>query len=152
MFGFVKEFYYRTIYKKLGSSDNKVPIFSLNGKRVIAKVVDVYDGDSVTVVFKYNGKLRRFKIRMYGYDTPEIRTKDIQEKEAAIKARDILRTKILGKLVKLECGEFDKYGRLLGTIFSVSDDECINKFMVESKLGYEYFGKTKKEFNLSEKD
>jgi endonuclease YncB( thermonuclease family) len=71
---------------------------------------------------------------MEGYDTPEIKSKDIEEKKKAIEARDILRDKILGKYVYIQFGQFCKYGRILGTVYLNKEDIgnrdlSINKFM-----------------------
>ena len=47
----------------------------------IAEVVKVYDGDTCTCVVDLGFKLSaRIKVRLVGIDTPEIRTKDLEEK------------------------------------------------------------------------
>ena len=49
------------------------------------------------------------------------------------------------QLVYLKCGKFDKYGRLLGTIFlNEHDTVSVNELMVNNGYGYEYHGGTKK--------
>ena len=82
--------------------DNSVKEFTLAGKECIAKIVDVYDGDSVKIVFPLfeNDPLKLYKwtCRLINIDTPEIRTKNLSEKEFGIKVRDILREKILNKM------------------------------------------------------
>ena len=51
------------------------------------------------------------------------------------------------QLVYIKCGEFDKYGRLLGTLFINKEDEkSINQLMIDEGYGYEYDGGTKKKF------
>jgi micrococcal nuclease len=133
------------------STKENVPIFSLENEIFFGKVVDVYDGDTCKVnMFYRKNEIRQFTIRMAGYDTPEKRTKDETEKKFALRATCILERLISGKIVKLECGNFDKYGRLLGTIFtSVKNSKKylnINEYMVKNNFGVEYNGKTKKEF------
>ena len=50
-------------------NSDDISIFSLNGYSTQAKVVDVYDGDTCTVVFKWEGKYRKFKniVRWFYY-------------------------------------------------------------------------------------
>lgn len=95
----------------------KTALFSLDGQTVVAKVVKVYDADTIHIVFPVFGKLMKFKTRFIGIDSAEIRSKNPDEKIHAKKARDILKSKIHDKLVRVECGEFDKYGRLLVKVF-----------------------------------
>ena len=51
--------------------------FSFKGDIKEAKVVDVYDGDTVKVVFAVQGKLFKFSCRIQHVDTPEIRTRNL---------------------------------------------------------------------------
>ncbi len=46
-------------------------------------------------------------------------------------------------LVKIECLEFDKYGRMLLNVFNMIDTKSINEIMIEEKHGKPYFGGTK---------
>ena len=127
------------------SIDSSVKEFGFEGETKIAKVVSVYDGDTIKVVFPILRKLYKFNCRIMGVDTPEIRTRDKKEKEYGIKVRDELRKKILNKVVKLKCGEFDKYGRLLGEIYvNQNDQESVNQLMIKDGYAYEYHGGTKK--------
>jgi micrococcal nuclease len=103
--------------------------FSLNGMIFDAKVIGVYDGDTVTAIFKYRGEYSAWSCRLIGIDTPEFRTKNEQEKRAAIEARDFLRGCVLNKIIKIECGEFDKYGRLLVKLIDEFGKD-INQLMV----------------------
>ena len=93
--------------------DNKIGLFSLEGHEYRAKVVDVYDGDTIKCVFPIHDTLYRWNCRLTGVDTPEVRTRCKAEKVYGYKVRDYLREKILNKMVYVRCGDFDKYGRLL---------------------------------------
>ena len=119
--------------------DNKVKQFSLSGKKHIGKCVDVYDGDTVKVVFAVDGMddVYRWNCRINRVDTPEIRTKNKKEKEFAKIVRDKLREKILNKLVIVDCLDFDKYGRLLAEIYhsellQLEKDNSISKELVNN--------------------
>lgn len=112
--------------------------FSLDGMEVMGTCCSAYDGDSVKCIFEFNGKKYRWNCRLDGIDTPEIRSKNVLEKKAALEARDFLREKILDKDIKIKCGKFDKYGRVLVNIWK--DKECINELMVNNGYAHKYDG------------
>jgi endonuclease YncB( thermonuclease family) len=128
----------------LSKSTDEIPIFTFNGETYNAKIVSVYDGDTVKAVFEFNNKLYKFSIRMNGYDSPELRTKNLHEKANAQKAKHQLQHKILNKIVTLKCGKFDKYGRILGDIYY--NNKHINSWMIENGYGYPYDGGKKRKY------
>jgi endonuclease YncB( thermonuclease family) len=86
---------------------------------------------------------------MYGYDSPEMKPSRSDPNRDEIKkkakyAKKLLEEKILNKIVILQCGKWDKYGRLLGTIYvkggCLSKRENVNVWMVDNNLGKPYFG------------
>ena len=104
-----------------------------------AKVVDIYDADTLTLEIQLGFYITMVqKVRLIGIDTPELRTKDLREKELGYKARDSLRDLILEKEVEIETTKQGKYGRYLVNIFY--DDININNELI--RLGYAkpYFG------------
>lgn len=134
---------------KLMEYDKKTPKFNLDNCLKICKIVDVYDGDTVRGVFEHNGVYNKWTIRMYGYDSPEMRPSRKLEnrdeiKKKAVISRDFLRNLVLNKTVGLECKEFDKYGRVLGNIYIDELNESVNDYMISNGHGYSYFGGTKK--------
>jgi endonuclease YncB( thermonuclease family) len=134
--------------------NNDTPVFSLEGTSCICKVVNVYDGDSCKVVFPMKETMYRWNVRLTGYDTPEMRpskSKENRDEEivAAKLARDYLKGQVMneGQLVYIKCGGFDKYGRLLGTLFKdESDLISVNDMMISEGHGYVYDGGTKQTF------
>lgn len=140
---------------KLANKDN-TPIFSFNGLITYAKAVDFYDGDTFNIIISYYDLLYHFKARMYGYDSPEMKPSLSLEnreevKKNAIKSKDRL-IELLGnrEFFKVYCHDFDKYGRLLVSIFSNDSDsvydfkQTINNQMINEGYGYSYYGGTKK--------
>lgn len=123
---------------------NDAPLFSFKGQEIECKVVSVYDGDTVKVVFPLNNTLYKWNCRLTGIDTPEIRTRCKPEKQYGYKVRDCLREKILNKIVKIKCGDFDKYGRLLGEIICDEDKCSINQWLIDENYAFAYDGGTKK--------
>jgi endonuclease YncB( thermonuclease family) len=131
-----------------------------------AKPTSVYDGDTLTVniLFPPKGgyfideeKIGQFvtsiKVRCNGYDTPEMKGKTVMEKRCALISRVAFIRKIdfISKdnpdngLILIRMSGLDKYGRALGTIYKVEDNEKIdvNQFMIENNYGYPYSGATK---------
>lgn len=125
--------------------DNNIGLFSLEGQEHLAKVVDVYDGDTIKCVFPIHNKLYRWNCRLSGVDTPEIRTRCTIEKKHGYKVRDRLRDKILNKMVYIQCNEFDKYGRLLVNI--LYDDCIINDWLIQNDYAFQYDGGTKQSWS-----
>ena len=108
----------------IAMTKRSVDFMSLDGLVVVAKCVDVYDGDTVTVAFKTkNLPYYKYRIRIFNLDTPEIRTKDLVEKKVAYEAREFVSKLILDKLVLIHLGKYGKYGRPLGRIYPLVDDK-----------------------------
>lgn len=106
------------------------------------KVIRVYDGDTITIASRvpglYNSQIYKFSVRLNGIDAPEMTGKDADEKEIAIKARDALTAKILGREIRLENIQTEKYGRLLTDIYL--GNTHVNKWMIEERYAVAYDG------------
>tara|TARA_B110000444_G_scaffold256439_2_gene292794 strand:+ start:172 stop:645 length:474 start_codon:yes stop_codon:yes gene_type:complete len=109
------------------------------------KVIKVYDGDTITIASKvpglYNSPIYKFSVRLNGIDTPEMRTKDEDEKEIATLARDALSEKIMGKEIRLENIKTEKYGRVLCDIYLGKSH--LNQWLIDEKYALPYDGGTK---------
>lgn len=119
--------------------------FSLAGMACKARVSSVYDGDTITMVFKLQEQFVKWSCRLDGIDTPELKSNNANEKASAVKARDFLREKILGKVVDVVFGDFDKYGRLLTKVSL--DGLDINNLMLSEGFAKAYDGGTKEAWN-----
>jgi micrococcal nuclease len=129
----------------LHAQTDKTPKFSLDGMTFQAKVVKVYDGDTIQAVFELFGKFYRWSCRISHVDTPELKTKDEEEKKRGYVTRDKLAELILGKIVTLNCGKFDKYGRLLVEI--VTDEKIvIHEWLIQGGYAKAYEGGTKEKW------
>ena len=132
--------------------------YTLEGEIHLTKIVKCYDGDTVHCIFKHDGQYKKFHMRLYGYDSYEMKpSKQILEpkrtelKNKAIMAKTRLESLILNKNVYLYCLEFDKYGRILGNIKINKDDlNTVNDIMINEDHGYPYFGGTKKQAESEE--
>lgn len=97
----------------------------------IKEVVRVIDGDTVDVFIDVGFDIIvKKRIRLYGINTPEIRTRDKKEKELGYKAKDALKHLLYSsKELYLDSVGICKYGRVLGVIKNESCD--INNYLVE---------------------
>lgn len=121
----------------------------------VKEVVRVVDGDTVDVILDLGfGLTMSQRCRIAGIDTPEKRTRDLEEKKYGLaatkyaeewfeanKGRLVVRTKIDGST--------GKFGRLLAYFFNNETEVCYNEQIVADKLAWEYDGGTK-EKNLSQ--
>lgn len=111
-----------------------------------AKITSVYDGDTCTadVDLGFFMTYRDINIRMYGIDTAEMRGGTVETKQAAVEARDFLRSKILNQDVYLLSHGKGKYGRWLCEIFikdpQTGEEININNLLLENGMAKPYFG------------
>jgi endonuclease YncB( thermonuclease family) len=135
--------------KKLDS--DSIQYFSWKGKTFYAKPCNIYDGDTFSICWIWKDEPIKYRCRCLGYDSPEMKplksnpNRD-KEKELAQAAKERF-TKLLNAnpngLVKVECGEFDKYGRILVTVWNDVDTKSINQIMLDEGHGKAYTGGTK---------
>ena len=80
-----------------------------------------------------DGVLKKYKIKMSGYKTYSLNSKIRTEKNTAKLSRDMLKSKILNKIVLVKCGLFAEDGKIYADIYL--DEEHINAWMIDKKLG-----------------
>ncbi len=143
---YIMRVYTAEVDKKLVKATKETPMYTLAGQEVYAKCVDVSDGDTAQFVFRVasNQPLYRYSCRMTGYNSAEIKGGSEEEKEQARASKQALSEQILGKVVVLSVGTFDKYGRLLVTVRS--GEQNINKWMIEHGYGKPYMGHGEKQW------
>ena len=127
------------------------PKFGLEtfGKRARVRVIDVYDGDTLTIAMELYGTISSFRVRLAHIDTPELKPvmnlPDRAEVVARGKAaRDHLISLILGHIVWIDILGYEKYGRLLADIYiNETDSISVNEKMITDGYGTAYEGGTK---------
>ena len=92
------------------------------------------------------GKSFKWNCRISHVDTPELRTKNLEEKKKGYEVRDKLSELILNKTVNLTCGSFDKYGRLLVEITIPETQVRVHEWLIQNGYANPYEGGTKKKF------
>ena len=98
-----------------------------------------YDGDTLKLDIDLGMGvwLHNQSVRLYGIDTPELRSRDRAEKERAIKARDFVRELLFVDdelIIQTHKDKTGKFGRLLVTVFVIDSGENLNKLLVEQGL------------------
>lgn len=106
-----------------------------------AKIVAVYDGDTVTLLLPFKGKLVRWRTRLMGYDAPEMKSSDEVEKAKARSAKFFLINILPKQWFRVKIHGIDKYGRLLVDL--KYKKKHVSQIMIEKGHGVSYDGKTK---------
>ena len=119
----------------------------------VTEINRVLDGDTIDVTIDLGFDLfKKERVRVAGVDTPEKRTRDLEEKELGIDATNWLKEKLEGALagedqltIRTELvGGVGKYGRLLGWLYIGDGDVSLNEQMIEEGYAWAYDGGTKK--------
>jgi endonuclease YncB( thermonuclease family) len=134
----------------LVNCDENTPLFSLNGVTTFGKIVGNYDGDTCDIVIAA-GTLNenvKFKCRLMGIDCAEMRSKDLDEKLHAEKAKEFVANWHRNDIIYLHCHKFDSFGRLLVDVYrNIQSSKSLSEILIEYGLAYEYCGKKKKKFH-----
>ena len=118
----------------------------------VIKINKVVDGDTIDVTIDLGFDLyKKERVRVAGVDTPEKRTRDLEEKELGIDAtnwvKDKLESAIKGDddlIIRTELdGGVGKYGRLLGRLYIGDADVSLNEQMIDEGYAWAYDGGTK---------
>ena len=123
-------------------------VMSSGGYRLMyeysAKIRRWVDGDTVDVTLDLGFDiLYNNRIRLYGINTPESRTRDLEEKKRGLAAKDRVKelcpvgSSIILKTTKDGRG---KFGRILGEIFVPGVVQSVNQLLVEEGHAVEYDG------------
>jgi len=119
----------------------------------VTEINKVLDGDTIDVTIDLGFDLyKKERVRVAGVDTPEKRTRDLEEKALGIDATNWLKEKLEdtingdGELsVRTELvGGVGKYGRLLGWLYIDDSEISLNELMITEGYAWPYDGGTKK--------
>ena len=118
----------------------------------VIKINKVVDGDTIDVTIDLGfDLLKKERVRIAGVDTPEKRTRNLEEKALGIDATEWLKTRLNDTikgddelLIRTELvGGVGKYGRLLGWLYIGESNVSINEQMISQGYAWEYDGGTK---------
>lgn len=147
------------------------PPLSLQGMATWCRVIDIYDGDTLTILLPFHNIVNKFSVRLNGIDTCEIKSTTEANKAIAVFARNRLVELIIGSSIGstnqltisqstrkdirnilkddvyvmwVECGGMDKYGRVLVDLYqSPEKRESVSSILLRENLAYIYKGKKK---------
>tara|TARA_R100001509_G_C4834115_1_gene204289 strand:- start:219 stop:632 length:414 start_codon:yes stop_codon:yes gene_type:complete len=118
----------------------------------VIKIDKVLDGDTIDVTIDLGFDLyKKERVRIAGVDTPEKRTRNLEEKELGIHATNWLKEKLEGAIsgdddlvIRTELvGGVGKYGRLLGWCYIGDAALSLNEQMITEGYAWAYDGGTK---------
>ena len=118
----------------------------------VVEINKVLDGDTIDVTIDLGFDLfKKERVRVAGVDTPEKRTRDLEEKALGYDATNWLKEKLEGAVagdddlvIRTELvGGVGKYGRLLGWLYIGTDELSLNEQMITEGYAWAYDGGTK---------
>ena len=118
----------------------------------VTQIDKVLDGDTIDVTIDLGFDLyKKERVRIAGVDTPEKRTRDLEEKALGVDATNWLKEKLDSTIagddeltIRTELvGGVGKYGRLLGWLYVGDGDVSLNEQMIEEGYAWAYDGGTK---------
>ena len=121
--------------------------------RYSVTVTRVVDGDTVDVDIDlgFGMTYKKQRVRMMGIDTPESRTRDLEEKFYGKQSKYFLESLLKDRKVQLVSHDKGKFGRILGELFIedmpkgiiVNAPGSVNKMMIDNYHAVPYFGQSK---------
>ena len=118
----------------------------------VTKIKKVVDGDTIDVVIDLGFDLAKTeRVRIAGVDTPEKRTRDLEEKALGLDATNWLKEKLTETIkgdeeltIRTELkGGVGKYGRLLGWLYIGDSAVSLNQLMIQEGYAWPYDGGSK---------
>ena len=118
----------------------------------VTEINKVLDGDTIDVTIDLGFELyKKERVRIAGVDTPEKRTRNLEEKALGIDATNWLKEKLEGAIlgdddliIRTELvGGMGKYGRLLGWLYIGDSPVSLNEQMITEGYAHAYDGGTK---------
>ena len=119
--------------------------------RYKVEVTRIVDGDTVDVDIDlgFGMTYKKQRVRMMGIDTPESRTRNLEEKFYGLQSKAHL-TKLIENANEIQLLSHDKgkFGRILGELFDPDSVVSINQQMIDDYHAVPYFGQSKEDTEL----
>ena len=115
------------------------------------KIVKVIDGDTVDVDIDlgFGMTYKKQRVRMKGIDTPESRTRDLEEKKFGLASKEFLKEQLKDQEIELVSHDKGKFGRILGELFVGSSAYSINRIMIDNHHAVPYDGQSKEDIEAN---
>ena len=114
-------------------------------------IVKVIDGDTVDVDIDlgFGMVYKKQRVRLKGIDTPESRTRNLEEKKFGLAAKAYLKEQLTGEdaytHIELVSHDKGKFGRILGELFVGGSSCSINQLMIDKHHAVPYDGQSKEQ-------
>ena len=110
-----------------------------------AEVLRIVDGDTVDVLIDCGfSTFRKERVRLYGINAPESRTRDKEEKVRGLAAKarleELINLTSSKIIIKTELDKKGKYGRILGVLWDEDKKKNFNQMLVSEGHAVEYNG------------
>lgn len=155
---------------KAADTDDLPEFGKLFGRRQ-ARLLETHDGDTMKVAIFKGGKVRKVTVRVAGVDTPEVRSKNPDEKAAGIRARNFVaawalpdRFQVDGVysesalkaayaetpvMIEIDFQGTDKYARFLGSAYKPGCTASLSDLLIANGHAVAYDGGTKAKFSAA---
>ena len=113
-------------------------------------IIKVIDGDTVDVDIDlgFGIWMKDERVRIMGIDTPESRTRNLEEKFYGLKSKEFLKDLLKDREVQLVSHDKGKFGRILGELFIDDWSQSVNQMMIDGYHAVPYFGQNKDDTEL----
>lgn len=115
----------------------------------IKEIIKVVDGDTIDILIDLGfNVIYKERIRLANIDTPEVNSRNDQEKLLGNDAKEYLSVWLKNQnILKIKTTKDDKYGRILGEIYG-DNNICVNELLVEHGYAWVYSINTNKDLNI----
>jgi len=111
----------------------------------MAEVKKIIDGDTLDISVDLGFDIyMTMRVRLFGLNTPETRSVDIEEKKRGLAAKEYVKTWLDTRSYQIKIKTFkdktEKYGRILADVYDTLGVDCLNVDLLESNMAKPYHG------------
>ena len=112
------------------------------------QILRVVDGDTVDIDIDlgFGVWMRKQRVRLYGVDTPESRTRDLEEKEFGMMAKKYVKGHLpigTDQILRTHKDGKGKFGRILGEFVVEEGMTTLNALLIKNHHAVKYTGQSK---------
>ena len=106
----------------------------------VKEVTRIVDGDTIDIIIDLGFSIYiKQRIRLAGIDAPETRTLDLNEKQKGLDAKSWLEEQLKDQEIIIKTIKEEKYGRMLGYLYTKNHSLTINERMILEGLAVKYY-------------
>ena len=114
--------------------------------RYRANVTRVVDGDTADVLIEFRpfGVFKKARLRFYGINVPETRTRDKREKALGLEVKGYVGNLIADQEIRIVIDDLGKFGRALAMVYYDGKERSLNQELIDTKQAKLYYGGKRK--------